>query len=387
MREATITVPAGTRGVDWSYTFGILQHRPLPANSHIKQWELVYTEGKLWLCLTVEHQLPIAKPGELTAALDIGWRRVEDGLRMDGIRIGVLYEPATKTFREIEVNLTKSPSDHSQRTPFEVALGPTRKEKRHITAFLPDWKPGDPIPGTFELRSILNTRRSYLKDTVKANLSKVLGDKVPGWFKKADKNGVLKLREVFPDNAEVKEIVDAYETDLKALDNLGHIGMPDQYQTTKEYMASVTRRLQFGYEQVANDVCRHLQSKKITHLVIEANFLAKLAQNSEPTQTEGAERYALANSQKYRQLVGVGTFVAILKKTAPKYAIAVSVSAAENTTRICAYCEHLNPPTAKQSFQCEGCNRTIDQDQNAAVNLSRFISNPELQHKHDDVKA
>lgn len=387
LREATIHVPAGSRNVDWSYTFGILQHRPLPANSHIKQWELVYTEGKLWLCLTVEHQLPVAKPGELTAALDIGWRRVKDGLRMDGIRIGVLYEPVTKTFREIDVNLAKSPDDPTHRTPFEVALGPTRKEKRHITAFLPDWKPGDPTPGTFELRSILNSRRSYLKDTVKVNLSKALGDEVPGWFKKAGKHGILALREVFPGNTAVKEFVNAYEKDLKALDNLGHTGMPEQYRNTKEYMASVTRRLKYAYEQVAHDVCRHLQSKKISHLVIEANFLAKLAQKSEPPQTEGAERYALMNSQKYRQLVAVGNFVAILRKTAPKYAIAVSENAAKNTTRICAHCEHLNPPTAKQSFQCEGCNRTIEQDQNAAVNLSRFVLNPELQQKRDDVQV
>jgi hypothetical protein len=381
LREATITVPSGTKGEDWSYSFGILQHRPLPANSHIKQWELVYAERKLWLCLTVEHQRPVARPGELAAALDIGWRRVKDGPRMDGVRIGVLYEPATKTFREIEVNLVKSPNDPTHRTPFEVALGPTRKEKRHITAFLPDWKPGEPIPGTFELRSILSTRRSYLKNTVKANLCKALGEQVPGWFDKADKNGIFALREMVPDNAEVKELVDTFEKDLEALDNLGHSGMPEQYRTTKEYMASVTRRLQYGYEQVAHDICRYLLSKEITHLVIESNFLAKLAQNSEPTQTEEAEHFALVNSQKYRQFVGVGKFVAILKKTTPKYAISVSVNAPENTTRICAYCEHLNPPTAKQHFQCEGCNRLIDQDQNAAVNLSRSASNPELQRR------
>jgi transposase len=45
---------------------------------------------------------------------------------------------------------------------------------------------------------------------------------------------------------------------------------------------------------------------------------------------------------------------------------------------MCQYCNHLNPSTEKDRFQCEACGRTIDQDYNAAVNLSRFACDPKL---------
>jgi transposase len=87
---------------------------------------------------------------------------------------------------------------------------------------------------------------------------------------------------------------------------------------------------------------------------------------------------SLKRSQKYRQFAAVGRFVTLLKNVAAKYAIMISVHEAKNTTRICQFCNHLNPAVDKEQYQCENCHRLIKQDQNAAVNLSRFEGNEEL---------
>src|SRR5258705_11921852 len=84
------------------------------------------------------------------------------------------------------------------------------------------------------------------------------------------------------------------------------------------------------------------------------------------------------NSHKYRQLAATSRFVALLKNTAVKYGIAVDAHDAINTTRMCRYCNHLNAATEKETYSCENCNMVINQDQNAAINLSRFGEDPQL---------
>jgi hypothetical protein len=360
LREAVIWVPSGNKE-DWRFRFGVLQERELPENSHIKQWQLSYIDGRLWLGLTVEVQRPVAVAGPTAAGLDIGWRRVEEG-----IRVGVLFEPEGKTFKEIVLDFQKSPVNHARRAPFRVNLGPSRWQKRNITRLIPDWKPGDAIPGTFELRPLLAKRRGDLMDKAKAELYKELGDAVPAWFDKAGKNGLLHLAEEMKDNAAVQNIVNQLAIRDKELGRL-----------ISFYMEASTRRLEYGYQQIAHDVLKHLKAKGITRLVVELDFLAKVAQE-QPEDREGAEHYALKNSQKYRQFAGVKKFVTILVNIARKYGIIVDKLSAINTTRICQYCNHLNPATAKERFQCEGCERLIDQDRNAGVNLSRFAADPTI---------
>jgi transposase len=93
---------------------------------------------------------------------------------------------------------------------------------------------------------------------------------------------------------------------------------------------------------------------------------------------DNEDTYALKNSRKYQQFAAVGKFVQLLKNIAAKYGIVVDAHDAINTTRICHYCNHLNPSTEKDQFSCEACGRQIKQDQNASVNLSRFAADPDL---------
>ena len=68
----------------------------------------------------------------------------------------------------------------------------------------------------------------------------------------------------------------------------------------------------------------------------------------------------------------------MLKNTAMKYGILVDTVNATNTTHACPYCNALNPGTENEQFICKRCGRQVKQDQNAAVNLSRFGSDPVL---------
>lgn len=381
LREAEISI-AGDNHERWKFRFGVLQTRALPPGSHVKEWKLIYQRNELWLCLVLELQRPVPVPGYLAAGLDIGWRRTEEG-----IRFGTLYEPATWTTRELTIDLQKSPKDHKDRTPFRMDMGPTRWDKRNIgllflnrkpgeelkltkatdsvrqvAALFPEWKPGDLIPNALEIRVALQNRRDYIKDHAKILLRKYLGENAPAWLDRAGRKGLLNLKEELKDDPTVQEILNDWcKNDLE----LGLL--------TAQYTERLTARIEYGQQQVAWDVCRHLEKKGMTRLIIETNFLAKVAQRH-----DNEDPVSLKRSQKYRQFAAVGKFIGYLKNIAPKAGIVVETHQAMNTTRICQYCDHLNPAIQAEAFQCEQCHRLVKQDHNAAVNLSRFAIDPEL---------
>lgn len=341
------------------FRFAVLEHRLIPQGAHLKQWQIAEVDGRLWLNLTLAIQRTVAEAlsdDDAAAGLDIGWRRTEEG-----IRIGVLYEPLSGATKEVLLDFQRSPRDHSQRTAFRLDLGPTRWERRNITSLIPGWKAGDPIPGTVELRDVLSKRRSTLKDTAKAQFKAHLGDRTPPWFSKAGKRGLIKLAGELAEDGVVREIVTRFVAQTDALDGLA-----------SQYFEQSTRRVKYGYQQIAHDLLKYVQGRGIRRIVVEKGFLSQLAKQEPDRGADGY--YALQNSQKYRQFAGVGTLVAILKTIARKYGIRVEEREAANTTRYCYWCGHLNPATAKRQFECAGCGREFDQDVNAAANLSHFPS-------------
>ena len=384
LREAQISI-SGDNFERWNFRFGVIQWRTPPAGSHVKEWKLIYQKNQLWLCLVLELQRPVPVPSSLAAGLDIGWRRTEEG-----IRFGTLYEPATWTTRELTINLQKPPQDHKDRVPFCIDMGPTRWDKRNIAllfsnrkpgeelrlskatdsvrlvaSLFPEWKPGDQIPNALEVKAALQNRRDYIKDHAKILLRKHLGDSAPVWLDKAGRSGLLKLKEELKDDADAQTILNKWclnDFELGAL--------------AARYIDKLTSRIEYGQQQVAWDVCRHLREKGITRLIVETSFLAKVAQRH-----DNEDPVSLKRSQKYRQFAAPGKFLEFLKSIAPKAGIAVEMHDAMNTTRTCQYCDHLNPATEQDSFQCEKCHRLIKQDHNAAVNLSRFATDPELAEK------
>jgi hypothetical protein len=356
LREAEISI-AGANKEKCVFHFGVLQHRPLPANSHLKQWSLIYSGGALWLCLTVELQRALAVPGPLAAGLDIGWRRTESG-----IRFGTLYEPESKTIRELSIELQLPPANHEERKPFEINLGPSRWDRRNITRLLPNWQLEDAIPNTIEIRTALSVRRDGYKDAAKAQLRDCLGDRIPAWIDKAGSRGFLKLKEEFKDDPVVHSIVDDFQAKDNGINKISAM-----------YFVRYTQRLECGQLQVSHDVCSYLQSKGITRLIVEKSFIARVSRDHDNDKPE-----SLKKSRKYRQFAAVSRFVSLLRNTASKYGIAIDALDAINTSRICHYCNHLNPSTKKEIFVCENCAQVVKQDDNASINLSRFGTDPEL---------
>jgi hypothetical protein len=381
LRDATISIP-GDNNARWNFRFSVVQQRPLPKDSHVKEWQLIFQDGVAFLCLVLEVQRPLLVPGQIAAGLDIGWRRTEDG-----VRFGTLYEPGGWTTRELVVNLDQSPLDHKDRIPFSINLGMTRKERRsfsliflrgkpgeeerlrkaiplirQVAALFPEWKPGDTIPNALGIRSALQMRRDYWKDHAKILLKKHLGEETPAWLDAAGSRGLQRVREEFAEDAQVQRIVNDWFTKGSALDRL-----------SAYYSKNLTARIEYGQMHVALDVCRHLSAKGINRLVVESSFIAKVAQEH-----DNEAPVSLKRSQKYRQLVAPGKFLRFLKDAADKNGILVETRNAMNTTRTCQYCDYLNLSTEQETYICEGCGRLIKQDHNAAVNLSRLGVDPEM---------
>jgi hypothetical protein len=356
LRSAEISV-LGYNKERWSFRFAVLQHRALPAGSHVKEWKLIYKGGQLWICLVVELQRRVVAAGPVAAGLDVGWRRTENG-----IRFGTLYEPQSNTFREIEMDLQRSPVDTTAHTPFRVDLGPTRWEKRNIVTLMPEWKSGDPFPGCFEMRPLLSARRSDLLKEVKISLKGLLRERCPSWIDKAGETGLLNLKVEFKDDVAVQQILNDWASKYDVFSKV-----------SSAFFERSTKRIECGHMQVAHDVCRYLQAKGTNHLVVETAFIAKVSQvhNNE-------DHPALKLSQKYRQFAAVSKFVQALKSIAPQYGLVIDTRSGADTTRICHHCGHLNPATEKEASGCEDCGNLIHQDQNAAINLSRAGSEPEI---------
>jgi hypothetical protein len=350
LRQVHISIPDGRRN-RWDFTFAVLQHRELPAGSHVKEWKLLYKGDALWLSLVVEHQGPVTDPGELAAGLDMGWRKLDDG-----IRFGMLYEPAEKTFRELRMNLLKSPANHSERTPFQLDLGATRWEKRNVKLLQPDWAITDPLPTAFHTRMLLQARRDHLKDLTKVRLKEHLRDNAPAWLDRAGRRGLARLMSEQKGDPILVEILAAWKSED---DKLGDL--------VSSYLAAITKRIEYGHLQIAHDICRHLAKAGIHRLNIKAAFLAKMAQGVD---IESLQR--LGNSRKYRQFVNLSAFVERLHNIAKKYGIEVLEHTAINSTRTCNQCGTLNVVTDKLRFECVSCWCVLDQDENAAVNLSRL---------------
>lgn len=365
LREAKISIP-GDNKERWTFRFGVLQSRALPPNSHVKEWDLLFLDGKLWLCLVLELQHPRPVLSNLAAGLEIGWRRTKEG-----IRFGTLYEPSMWTIRELTIDLEQRSKGTNDRTPFRIDLGPTkwnsgcartRQLNRELMLLFPEWQKNGMLPNPMEIKIALQTHLHLIKDQAKIRLREHLGDAAPAWFDRAGSRGLRQLKEQFKDDPEVQTILNPWETDDERIGIL-----------VSMYARHLTACIEDNQSQVATDVCHYLVEKGVTRLILESNFLSKVAQNQ-----DSEDPVALKRSQKYRQFVGVGKFVQRLKDSCPKYGILVEMVNPINITRICQYCDHLNPATEKETYQCEQCHRVIRQDQNSAVNLSRFGTNAKL---------
>jgi hypothetical protein len=355
----------GETGERWRFAFAVLQHRKFPEGAHLKKWSLIEKNGKLQLSLLVEAQsnpLP-EQPNVKSAGLDIGWRMMPG----NSLRFGVLYEDKKETFRELRFNLTTPPSGTENHRPFNIDFGATRWDVRNINTLLPDWDKDDPLPTAFNMRAILAKRRSDMLNETKSKLAEHLGEETPTWWPKVGRKGLCKMMVEPVDNGEKKEQFTLYG-DPKAESILRAWNKKDAELGIlfSKYCDRMTKRMDNEHHAVAYDICAYLKRQGINCLRIESNFMAQVAGVKDNNASE-----ALKASQKYRQFVGLAKFIITLKQVAGKEGIIVQECEASNTSRIHYACGTLNVGTEDINFICAGCGEEIDQDKNAAVNLSR----------------
>lgn len=373
IRQARISIIERERGRQ-EFTFAILQHRDLPAGSDIKEWKLLYKDNQLWLALVVALKNPIPEKSEVAAGFDIGWRRVGDY-----IRFGMLYEPNGKTFRELKVNLLQSPPDHADREPFVLALGPNQWERRNMPYLHPTWRPGDKPYNALETRAILSSRRAQIQQSAKNNIRAHFGDSAPIWLDKIGRRGFEKMLVNPETDPAVRAFIAQWKKEDDEFERIVTKRHADKFRTLTEYFKHMTRRIEYGQQLIAHDVCRHLQDAGIAQLNIEEEFMAKVARDQSNMDSD-----RLKNSQKYRQLVAAAKFVSALRNIAEKYGIVVEEKPAMNTSRICHVCGELNPGTDEVVFLCSKCGAQVDQDKNAAINLSSDSKMPQAEDDDEE---
>lgn len=348
-RSAEIAIPDKASGEVWRLAFSIVQHQPIPEESFLKEWKLIYSHNKLELILLLQARKPLARPTtgrEGVAGMDLGWRR--DGC---GIIVATIFNSVRKTYTTIFVDLENRAPDTVLRTPFLIYMGPSR---RGIRAAMVDARNDEPgYLDTFEGCVQLREARDAAKDRLKSQMRSLLGDAAPNWIEKA---GFRRMRWL------LSEVPEGVPRQLVEKWNQQDNQLASRYC---EYSERVRARLRKGYERVAHDAGRMLQADGIHTLAIEDHFLAKAKQNP----PENAH-VALRRGAHYRQWVAPGMLVRALEQILPSYGIRIMRRLATNTTRQCHRCRTLNQVGAALHFQCRGCGAVLNQDHNAAVNLA-----------------
>lgn len=290
LREAQISI-RGLNHDRWLFSFRVLQHRPLPPHSHLKEWKLIYKERLLWLCLVVEVQRPLPAASPTSAELAIGWRSTGKGGSF-----GSLHDPATRKFHELTINLQESSSAIEDRINFRINFGPTRWEKRNILKLCPDWRVGNPFPAAFDIRTMLENRRTRQREAAKILLNSHLDGKLPPWIQRGGGHRLRMFAGERADDPVVQEIVSSWRREDDALGEI-----------TAKYFARTSKRLEDGQTKVANDICAFLIDLGILHLIVKDR-------PKRSAHDEAARAWFAATSK----------FTPILKFNAAKFGIVIS---------------------------------------------------------------
>jgi hypothetical protein len=212
----------------------------------------------------------------------------------------------------------------------------------------------DAFLDTYEGCSQILQARDGAKNRLKSIVLRGLGDRAPGWIHNAGCTGLKKLAGIIEDSA-LKDSIETW-----AIEDARYREMH------RKFSARIQARLRKNYEWVAHDIGQILQGDGIRSLVLEARFLREVAQS------DHSRGDALQRGARYRQWVAPATLAATIEKIVPKYGVRVIRLTVQNRTRCCHYCGRLNESgQAGQFYECEGCQKMISQDENAALNLAR----------------
>lgn len=339
--------------------FTVKMHRDLPPESIVKTASLNGylhpTRGWQWsIQVTVEYPPPPqGTASEVVAALDLGWRRIGDY-----IRVGVAHDSSGQTL-ELRLPLVdtgnqdtrdrrKAGRDYGEnifdvwrfKASADEALEAAKEEIRSAAAELDNldegWLSAIPEEAASVIRNLTRVRNSGLK-----RLAHSL-DQSDRWTSAASGHLAEPLRRV-------RQTIEQW----RGRDH-------DFRRRANDAYDRLTRRRDNAYYNLA-----HLLCDRYGRIVWEETLdLGRMASNPE-THTDPA----LKESGKFRQYAAPARFRQILSLTTQKRGVELVGGETAYSTLKCHVCGQINEPTARLTVVCDSCGTSEDQDVRAAKNL------------------
>lgn len=304
--------------------FSMVLHRPLPEGESIKSAAVIRKKvGRKWryslhITVTIESQLKIHGKGII--ALDMGWRKVDEGLRV-GYWVNV-------------------DGDHDQLVLNNSILAEFEKCN--------------------DLRSIRDNHFNEIKEKIKLWSKE---NEKPDWLAED-----IKFLSKWKSQGKLVSIVNKWrenrfdgDNDIFTLINYWREREFHLYDWESNLRDQVIKRRREIYRVFASELV-----KKYGVIIIEDIDLINLAKKVDPE--HGPKISIKADSNRF--IASIGILIKSIEDACKRSGADKITVDAVNTTRICNNCSFLNDKSSVKLFlTCEKCGNTYDQDFNAAKNI------------------
>lgn len=334
----------GVFGVDGGaqLDFRAYLHRPLPRGAVVKQvaWSSKRHPTRGWqhaLLVWAEEPPGAVPPREstnLVAALDVGWRKIGDFLR-----VGVVYDNTGNVF-ELRLPLTETGNAQTRKDELPDSYADIQRLTAEVSKLVDETKEGlrellpDDLPD--EARALVS-RLVQLRQGKLVRLLRVLEEAGDSTLE----NAVLFLRAWREKNDHLRKRIN----------------------DTRDRLL---RRRNYVYNNIAVWISQHYD-----RLVVEGDLSLKdMAEH-----TGGDE--ALEAAAKYRMWASLFVLRTAVKGAAAKAGVEVIAGESKDTTTSCMDCGRKCEPTARLVIKCP-VGHANDQDKQAAYNLLKQIPPEEV---------
>ena len=308
-------------------------HRPWPKDGVIKWAKLLRRRvgsGFHWeLQLSVEHARPAAKAGLRSAAIDLGWRRIDD----DKMRVGFLYDFFGNSKELLLPGDTSSALEH-----IESLMAIRDRNFNEIKAWFSSWRSSVTIP-------------EWMAETAKS---------VHVWRspRRMAKMVVFWRYNRFDGDAEGFDKLEAWRKQDKHL-----------WDWEANGRDKILARRRNDYRVLAASLAETYDT-----IFLEKMDLSEFAQKPSPEEKDVPSGFRYA-----RAVAALSEFREVLGNACSSRGTRLEFVDAKNTTKQCHLCFHINKfENPEELVQlCESCEESWDQDYNAARNVLRLGSTGE----------
>ena len=362
-RRQLQTLRLGTAVTDEDYIIArVMQHRPIPANAIVKsvRWVGRRTAAFGWdwhICIQVEEPHgPAREKTKLTAAIDVGWRKFADY-----IRIGYLIDS----------------TGHQEELRLPLAIGGCKsrrfnKRNQHKPGFYP-------MPENYDQLRALQGQRDTALDTMKARMSELIGADLPSQslMRRGALCRILSELEVLSEGQAVLLRHDGTEVPVR--DELVALPTTTRQQLAKalsDWLAqdqkvlrteSAARAHAVNYRKAIYGQYAAELTKRYDTLYVELMSFKDIVEGHKDDIRE--QKVTPDRANRHHQASAAAEFLQTLKTTAKRTGCDVVKRKAATSTSKHWQCGTTMVTGPQLMLQCPSCGVYIDQDENAARNL------------------